>query len=288
MRRLGQHFLKNGTVLKDIVKILELKSGDVVLEVGAGHGELTSEISNFQFPISKNGGVGITIVAIEKDEKLAELLRVKFSENKNMEVVDGDALEIIPKLVSAGELKTSKWKLVGNIPYYITGHLLRTIGELENKPELCVFMIQNEVAERICAVPKMNPVRGCEGPQRTPAPNGMNRLAASIQFWAIAKIVMRVSRENFSPPPEVDSAVIRLEVINQKPEDRSINYYKTIRMLFAQPRKTILNNLAANYQPRKTKEWISEKLQKIDIKPNDRPQNLSIEDIKKIADLLDK
>ncbi len=117
-RLLGQHFLKNKAAIKKIVAALDLEENDTVIEIGPGHGELTQELSCHP----------INIIAIEKDVALANKLAEKFK------IVQGDALKELPKLIN--QLKTKSYKLVGNIPFYITGHLLRVISELENKPTI--------------------------------------------------------------------------------------------------------------------------------------------------------
>ncbi|MDP2598600.1 MAG: rRNA adenine dimethyltransferase family protein [Candidatus Liptonbacteria bacterium] len=204
------------------------------------------------------------------DSALAQNLESRIENlelQKYISVIRGDVLKILDSKFQI----LNSYKLVGNIPYYITGHLLRVVGELEKKPELCVFTIQKEVAERIVAEP----------PQ-------MNRLAASVQFWAEPKIIAYISRRDFSPPPEVDSAIIKLETRDTRHEARmSVDkYYGTVRTLFAQPRKTILSNLSAeNRAVRTEKEKIAGRLRGIGIDPLGRPQDLSIEDIKKISAL---
>ena len=308
MKRLGQHFLKNGWALKKIVEALELKSGDIVIEIGAGHGELTEEI---QRQATSDKRQGIKIIAIERDGGLIKILKEKFAGNKNIEIIEGDALQIIKKLPtniipqlwynisnkSGGAENLAGLKIVGNIPYYITGRLFRVIGELEHKPELCVFTVQKEVAERICAGPKINPVRSRARAQARPSrasgratSNGMNRLAASVQFWAEPKIIALLSKKDFYPAPEVESAIIKLNIKEVEPPPGGSTsqkldaekYYATVRKLFAQPRKTILNNIShGTYHV--SREKIIEKLKKIGINPGDRPQNLSMEDIIKIA-----
>ncbi len=301
MKNLGQHFLKNKSALKKIVDALELRPGDHVVEIGAGHGELTQEIFNFAYSAeaaAKAGQFSIfkkrdeKIIAIEKDEKLVELLRKKFAGNKNIEIISGDALKILPRLIESVNLKIEncKLKIVGNIPYYITGKLLRIVGESEHKPKLCVLALQKEVAERICAKPPR-----------------MTRLAASVQFWAEPKIMMRLSKNDFGPPPEVDSAIVKLKIVNCLPaslcearragklsatEGRGLafggkiaaeKYYKLVRRLFAQPRKTILNNLS-HITYHVSREGIAEKLREIGIRPDGRPQDLSVSDIIKISE----
>lgn len=261
MNHLGQHFLKNKSVAKKIVAALELVPGDTVIEIGPGHGELTEIVERESWSVNRD----IKVIAIEKDTELATQLRQKFAENKNVEVVEGDALKVLPRICST--LHASRFKIVGNIPYYITGHLLRTIGELTAKPSVSVLMIQKEVAERIVATPPK-----------------MNRLAASVQFWAEPKIITHVPKGDFAPPPEVDSAVIRLKMKDEKLKIKDEDYYEAVRALFQQPRKTILNNLVATD---KTKREVFEKeLITIGIPPENRPQDLAIEDMVRIAQFL--
>ncbi|MDO8664662.1 MAG: rRNA adenine dimethyltransferase family protein [Candidatus Liptonbacteria bacterium] len=290
MAKLGQHFLTDKNALKKISALLDLsakggsasggKDGDTVIEIGPGHGELTDELR-----IMNNE---LRIIAIEKDGQLVEVLQKKFSGDKNIEVICGDALKLLSSIIHNSSFAIHNYKLTGNIPYYITGKLLRTISELQEKPEVSVFTIQKEVAERICAQPKrMNPVRGraplgarSTRPLARAASNGMNRLAASVQFWAEPKIAFIIPRDSFRPIPEVDSATIVLKKTVPR-EVKTDSYYKAVRSIFAQPRKTVLNNISDGMGISK-KETI-EKLGGVGIETNLRPQNLSVEDIIKIA-----
>jgi len=248
-RQLGQYFLINQEKLRKIAAALDFKPDETIVEIGPGHGELTELITG-------------RIIAIEKDERLANYLKQKFSVQKNIEIISGDALKILPKL----EIKN--YKLVGNIPFYLTGYLLRIIGELENKPLLIVFTLQKEVAERICSQPPK-----------------MNLLAASVQFWAEPKIIDYISKKDFQPQPKVDSAVIELKSITlglrSQTKCYKENYYRLIKILFKQPRKTILNNLATSLE--KNKEEIIKILEASKIKPSDRPQDLTLEQIKNLT-----
>jgi len=255
-RALGQNFLIDQSAISDIVRALKVKKTDVIVEIGPGHGELT-------IPLLKTGA---KVIAIEKDYELAQKLASSLVvSNKNLEIIDGDALDVFRN--SKLEIRNSdKYKLVGNIPYYITGYLLRTIGELENKPEMIVLTIQKEVAERIAAK----------------SPN-MNLLAASVQFWGKPEIIKIIPRESFDPVPNVDSAVIRI-VPSKKPIVNSDQYYRAIKILFRQPRKTILNNLKdAVKNEDLSASTFSKILKNPTIDPSLRPQNLSVEDIKDLA-----
>jgi 16S rRNA (adenine1518-N6/adenine1519-N6)-dimethyltransferase len=294
MQKLGQHFLKNDAVMKKIIDALELRAGDVVIEIGPGHGELTVPLSH------ACAAAGTLLTVIEKDVKLADGLREKFtgtgieSAAKDsakiwIKIECGDALKIleqtIEKIIGAeptvpadqsGVRRVPTLKLVGNLPYYITGKLLRIISELKPQqiPERCVFMVQREVAERIIAVP--------------PA---MNRLAASVQFWADAKIIAHVPRTDFSPPPKIDSAVIALTT---KPAINNSSaaamapalYYEAIRAIFAQPRKMLINNLIAADKRNVPKTQLLQMMQEMELTSTARPQDLSIKDIIGLAKVL--
>lgn len=270
MQKLGQHFLKNDAVVKKIINALELDAGDLVVEIGPGHGELTLPLAH------ACATAGASLAVIEKDTKLAAALREKNPE-LNIEIECGDALVFLPELIQkiSNQKERPKLKLVGNLPYYITGKLLRIISEFapDIMPDRCIFMVQLEVAERIVAVRP-----------------SMNRLAASVQFWADASMIAKVSKGDFSPPPKIDSAVIALHT--QKREEGTIgmdktsssdHYYAAVRALFAQPRKTLLNNLFAVAENGASKEKISLLLEKLGKNPAARPQDLSIDDIKRIA-----
>lgn len=289
MQKLGQHFLKNKNVAAKIIDALALRAGDIVFEIGPGHGELTNELKmksekRHSYVVPAKAGIyalrnqknEFRIIAIEKDENLCELLKKRFRDDKEIEIVCGDALMQLPLLVSKYEnVGISKYKIVGNIPYYITGHLLRVISELHNKPERTIFMIQKEVAERIVAQPPK-----------------MNRLAASVQFWAEPKIIMAVPKNDFHPAPKVDSAVILLSRKDDSAPCNARGYYAAVRAIFSQPRKTILNNVLNGVNIKKSKKhkraMIASALENIGISPECRPQNLSVENIKAVANVFFK
>jgi 16S rRNA (adenine1518-N6/adenine1519-N6)-dimethyltransferase len=270
MQKLGQHFLKNAAVLQKIVGALALADGDRVIEIGSGHGELTVPLVR---AVENTHAEHCEFFCIEKDHALISRLE-QFAAQENsaiggagddvsagsrVTIIEGDALKLLPDMVAT--------KIVGNIPYYITGKLLRTMSELEHKPERTVLLIQKEVAERICA-----------------APPDMNRLAASVQFWADAEIVAQVPRKDFSPAPDVDSAVIVLNANHHAARDLDpALYYKAVRAIFAQPRKTLLNNLSAVVGKTIKKNDVNVWIKKIGIDPNARPQDLNIDQIASIA-----
>ena len=252
MQRLGQHFLKEKRALKRIVGVLDVKPTDTIVEVGPGHGELTKHLLE---TCPKE------LVVIEKDEVLAEKIRKELGDS--LKIIEGDALEVIPTIQGKYNLP-STYKLVGNIPYYITGHLIRKIGELKNKPERIVFTIQKEVAEKMCANPP-----------------DMNLFAASVKFWGEPEIIRYISRKSFKPAPRVDSAIIKITPYKIQPkQEDSERYYKFIHVLFGHPRKTILNNLSSLSISR---ENIEDVLKKAGVDPRLRPQNLNITTINTLS-----
>jgi len=278
MINLGQHFLKNKAKIKKIVEALNLENGDTVIEIGPGHGELTEKI------IERLKDLKIErfkIITIEKDRELAEDLRSKIHDlelDKNVEIFEGDALKEIKNQILKIKIANQKskiienLKIVGNIPYYITGYLLRILGDSEIKPSLIVLLIQKEVAERICAL------RQAQGKPK------MNLLAASVQFWAEPKIIGYISKKYFRPAPKVDSAIIKLTTNNQQPTtEEAINYYRFIKILFKQPRKTIQNNLKPIT---KNLELITNNLKLLNINPQARPQDLNLEQIMKLSQMV--
>ncbi|MCR4261071.1 MAG: 16S rRNA (adenine(1518)-N(6)/adenine(1519)-N(6))-dimethyltransferase RsmA [Candidatus Colwellbacteria bacterium] len=249
-KSLGQNFLKDHKVLERIAEVLEIKEGDTVVEIGPGHGELTRRILKYSPK---------KLIAIEKDSELIEsFLQELIDEYPNLEVVQADALREIPQI-------NYPYKLVGNIPYYITGHLLRLIQETEHKPSVIVLTLQKEVANRLCAKP----------PE-------MNLLAASIQFWAKPEIIRYISKKSFRPAPKVDSAVVKIAPLDPQPSiDKSQTYYPFIKALFKQPRKTVLNNL-------RSMGITKDALEKLGFDPKIRPQNLYVQDIKKLRSMFIK
>lgn len=258
MKQLGQYFLKNRKILRRIIKALNLTAGETVIEIGSGHGELTDEL--------KAVNRELQIITIEKDEFLVKKLKEKYGNNKNIKIINADVLKILPALTKELKSKTKNYKLIGNIPYYLTGRLLRIVSELELKPILTVLTVQKEVAERICAKP--------------PA---MNLLAASVQFWAEPEIVFYLTKKDFWPMPKVDSAVIKLKTLKNQPLNAE-KYYALIKILFKQPRKTILNNLLAAQLAGRAALIV--KLEQIKINPYNRPQNLALNQLKLLTKML--
>lgn len=283
MQKLGQHFLKNAAILRTIADAVAMENDDRVIEIGPGHGELTVPLADAAAAHGAHGKIfciekdrtlidGLQTIAAQKN-LVAQTARREKSASARVNIIEGDALKLLPGVVAKKILRSedggaAPYKIAGNIPYYITGKLLRVISELEYKPERVVLLIQKEVAERICA-----------------APPNMNRLAASVQFWARAEIIADVPRKDFSPPPDVDSAVIVLKTKKMSSNIDPTLYYETVRAIFAQPRKTLVNNLGAMAGRNVSKNEIVAQIKKIGCAPDARPQDLSIEQIVSLARL---
>ncbi len=269
-KSLGQNFLVNEGIYKKIVAALEIKRSDIIIEVGPGLGTLTGYLAES----------GARVIAIEKDEKLATYLKNKFSNQKSVKIIGGDILKFSPE---ACNLKPVTFKIVGNIPFYLTSHLIRTVFEKWPHPEKIVLMLQKEVAQRIVAKPP-----------------DMSLLAVSVQYYSKPEIISYVSAGNFYPSPKVDSAIIkltpRLQVTgyrlqekdgNKKPETWPLKpetFFRVVRAGFAGKRKQLLNNLARSLKI--SKQEIQQKLSSIDINPQRRAETLTIEEWQKITNSL--
>jgi 16S rRNA (adenine1518-N6/adenine1519-N6)-dimethyltransferase len=251
-KRLGQSFLIDKKVLKKIVEVADLSKNDSVLEVGPGIGNLTIELAK---KVKK-------VIAVEKDEKMVEILKERLKEEriKNVEIVNEDILKFLPSF----KLRRS-YKVVANIPYYLTSRLIRNLLEAKRRPKLIVLMIQKEVAQRICAKPPK-----------------MNLLAVSVQFYAKPEIVSFVSKNCFWPRPKVDSAIIKISNIKkQKPTKEEKLFFKIVRAGFSHPRKQLINNLSKGLK--KNKKIVKEWLLNCGISPDKRAENLSIEEWKRLT-----
>ncbi|MCC6934488.1 MAG: ribosomal RNA small subunit methyltransferase A [Candidatus Yanofskybacteria bacterium] len=242
-RSLGQNFLVNEGVLDRIVSAADIHPGDTVLEIGPGRGALTQKLAE----------TGARIVAVEKDRRLIAPLTELFAAHTNVAIREGDVLKLDTDDLS---LEAGAYKLVANIPYYLTGHLFRLMLEAWPPPSCAVLMVQREVADRIMAEPP-----------------DMNLLALSVRLHATPSIVMRVSRGSFRPIPDVDSAVVRLALSPLTAAERSSNkdILAIAKRAFGQKRKQLTASIDEAV------------LQAAGIPPHARPQELSVDDWRRIA-----
>ncbi len=241
-KRLGQNFLVDRSILKKIINAADLSSEDTVLEIGPGLGILTIELAKR----------AEQVIAIEKDKKLCEILKDVLKNYENVEIINQDALSY--------ELRVTSYKLIANLPYYITSPVIRKFLEAEHKPELMVLMVQKEVAQRICAKPPH-----------------MNLLAVAVQFYAKPEIISYVSKKSFWPTPKVDSAIIKItsNVGFKKSYIDAKKFFKIVKAGFSSKRKMLKNNLSSTSLEAKKIEKI---LEKLGLNPKVRAENLSVED----------
>ena len=245
---LGQNWLVNPKIHEAILAAGEIGSSDTVLEVGPGTGLLTEHLVK----------TGARILAVEKDPKLVEILQEKFKNYKNVTIISDDILKFDH---TQYKIPDKRYKLIGNIPYYLTSHLLRIALEKWPSPERLVLMIQKEVAQRIVAKP----------PQ-------MSLLALSVQFYAETKIMRSVAKGNFRPTPKVDSAIIKITPRALSFEQKRLApvLFKIARAGFEGKRKQILNSLSTNLNLPKAD--LENTLTQSQIDPHRRPETLNLQE----------
>ena len=257
--RIGQHFLADDSAAARIVNALGDVSHSTVLEIGPGRGALTSLLASRSR----------RLISIELDRVLAAQLRMKFSNAPNVEIIEGDILAIDfhtlfgpkpgasrPGLVH----KPEPAHVVGNIPYYITSDILLRIFEFRQYFSTIVIMVQREVADRITA---------------KPGGSDYGLLSATAQLYANVEKLFTLQPGAFSPPPKVQSTVIRLTIAAKLAnldvaEDGFVEFLK---LSFGQKRKTLWNNLKSRYEP----DVLRAALQKTGVKPTVRAEALSLE-----------
>lgn len=245
---LGQNFLIDERVVQDMVDATYINNTDTVIEVGPGLGILTEEIV-------KNN---CKVLAIEKDKNLIHYLENKFKENKNIAIINEDILKF--ETISY-QLPTTNYKIIANLPFYLTSRFLRIFLEYKNKPSTMVLLMQKEVADRIVATNKNRSV-----------------LSVSCELYSKPEVIRQVSRKSFYPKPDVDCAVIKFDLYD-KPKF-NINdtklFFRIVKAGFSARRKQIHNNLSNGLNI--SSENIKIILKKINIDPTRRAQTLSLEE----------
>lgn len=264
-KSLGQNFLINEEVVKNIVKCSKIEKEDLVIEIGPGLGTLT------KYLLEKAGKV----ICIELDTKMLQILEDRFSLYDNFELINNDVLKvdlknIIEKEKTQGKIK--QVKIVANLPYYITTPIIMKLLEEELELESITVMIQKEVADRLIAIP---------GEKNTGA------ITYSVYYYASSEAIMEVPNSSFIPEPEVTSKVIKLNIRKEPvvtPKDKE-KMFKIIKYAFTQKRKTLLNSLTNNKIFENKQQGI-EILNSLQINENCRPEELTLEQFKKISDNL--
>jgi len=246
-KSLGQNFLHDQNTLEKLVELAELTPDATVVEIGAGTGNLTRLLVR----------QAARVIAVELDERLVSLLRAEFATEPRVELVHGDILEIN----LAERVGPVPYMVVANLPYYITSAILRHFLEHPPRPQRLVLTVQREVAERLVATP-----------------GAMSLLAVSVQFYGQPRIVMHLSPAAFWPRPDVESAVVRIDVYAAPPvavPDERL-FFRVVRAGFGQKRKQLRNSLSAGLHLDKAQA--EEVLGKAGVDPQRRAETLSLDE----------
>lgn len=247
----GQNFITDKNLLEKIVRESNITQDDIVLEIGPGAGTLTQEISK----------KAKKVIAYEIDKDLIAYLENKFKDT-NVTIINKDIMK-----VDENELKTvlsnNKYKIVANLPYYITTPIIMKFIESDYSPESISIMVQKEVADRLVAKPNTKEY---------------GSITASINLYCNTKIIMNVSRSMFMPQPDVDSAVILIEKLKENKETINVlrNTQKVIHSAFLRRRKTLSNNLMQDFNL--SREQVDNILKSIDIDLRIRGEALGVEE----------
>ena len=242
---LGQNFLIDQNVIKKLLTASNIQPEDTVLEIGPGIGTLTQELAKH----AKN------VIAIEKDPKMVKILEKTLAEFKNVKIIQGDIL----KFDTRYKIQDTRYKIVANLPYYITAPVLRKFLELcEAKPSTMTLIVQKEVAQRICAKPPK-----------------MSILAVATQVYALPKIVSFIKKTSFWTQLKVTSAILHITPFTQPYPLNFLMFFTVVKAGFKQPRKQIVNNLSTelHLSRKQAEQW----LQKNKIQPTQRAETLTIQ-----------
>jgi 16S rRNA (adenine1518-N6/adenine1519-N6)-dimethyltransferase len=258
-KSLGQNWLVDESVLSCIAAAAELTRQDIVLEIGPGLGALTRHLAE---------GAG-RVIAVELDAALIPSLSRSLADYANVTIVQGDILQFSPSaLVSGSDLSSStiQYKVVANLPYYITSAVIRHLLEADVPPSLIVLTVQLEVAQRITA-----------------APDKMSLLAVSVQFYGRPSIVTHVKAGSFYPAPKVDSAVVRIEPYNHPAVDVADRegFFAVVKAGFSQKRKQLHNALAAGLA--RSQADIASTLERAGVDGRRRPETLTLDEWASVA-----
>ncbi|MBI2042490.1 MAG: ribosomal RNA small subunit methyltransferase A [Candidatus Nealsonbacteria bacterium] len=250
-KRLGQNFLIDKGAVRQIIEAADVDSQDTVLEIGPGLGVITQELAK---KVKQ-------VIAVEKDKKMVDLLKETLKDYKNIEIITGDIRE-------SDFLKRKsdflKYKVVGNLPFYLTAPVIRQFLELVDtrcQPAQMTLVVQKEVGQRICQKPPR-----------------MNLLAVSVQIYAEPQIIAYIPKTSFWPQPKVDAAIVSIiPTSSQNLRTTGVReFFKIVKAGFSQPRKQLVNNFSGQLKIDKNK--ISAWLHQNDINPKRRAETLTIGD----------
>lgn len=254
---LGQNFLSDDEVLSGIADAAGIPEHAAVLEVGPGLGSLTRHLAER----------AERVVAVELDKDLIPVLRKEFADCPNVEIVEGDILQFSPD----GYFNDGDYYVAANIPYYITSAVIRHLLEGKARPKRLALTVQKEVAERICA-----------------APGKLSLLALSVQVYGRADMPMIIPAAAFYPEPNVDSAVVRIELYEEPliSQEKMEDFFALAKAGFGQKRKTMRNSLSSNLHI--SGPEAETLLQKAGIDPTRRAETLTIDEWKRLMNEYDR
>lgn len=252
--RLGQHFLNNPVVARTLVEAAGIAPGDTVVEIGPGTGALTGELLKTE----------ANVLAIEKDESLVAVLHKKFEseiQTKQLTIVADDVRNFDP---TSHQLQATGYVLAANIPYYITGEIIRQFLTASAQPKTIALLIQKEVAERIVARDGKESI-----------------LSLSVKAYGVPKVVRKVSAGNFTPPPSVDSAILAITYISRDffQDLGEEKFFSVVRAGFSSKRKVLRSNLNRIF-PR---ESVEKAFLERSLKDTVRAEDLSLNDWRVLA-----
>ncbi|AUB32172.1 16S rRNA (adenine(1518)-N(6)/adenine(1519)-N(6))-dimethyltransferase RsmA [Spiroplasma floricola] len=248
-KKFGQNFISDKNLIKKIIDILNQDPNHLIIEIGPGRGALTKELVN-RFK---------KVIAIEIDYDMETILKSEIDSDK-FELIINDCLEVNFKEIIK-ENKFNRVSLISNTPYYITSEIIFKTLKISKLLDKAIFMVQKEVAQRICAKPNEN---------------NYNNLSVATQLYSDVKYEFTVNKNMFKPIPKVDSAIISFEFndINLNKVKDDIKFIAFVRKIFNNKRKTILNNLTNITNNKQTSLNI---LTKLNIKENLRPENITLD-----------
>ncbi|HCC35170.1 MAG TPA: 16S rRNA (adenine(1518)-N(6)/adenine(1519)-N(6))-dimethyltransferase [Ruminococcaceae bacterium] len=259
-KRKGQNFLTNPSICPAMAKHSGAGVGVGILEIGPGLGVLTAELAK----------TAEKVVTIELDERLRPILNKTLSEFNNIEIVFGDALKLDISRLIQQHFENLKVSVCANLPYYITSPIIMRLLESRLPIDSITVMVQKEAADRLCA---------------EPGSRASGAITHAVRYYSRPEILFDVSRESFFPSPNVDSSVIKFNILNTPPvsvRDEAL-FFRIVKSAFSQRRKTILNSLSAGLGV--SKELISKLLSQADIPLSERAEKLRMEDFARLSEL---
>lgn len=256
-KSLGQNFLIDGNIVRNIVEKAGVGSEDLVLEIGPGIGTLTEELA---LNAKK-------VLAVEIDKKLIPILSETVGKYKNIEIINDDILDVDLEKLIEEKLEGGPVKIVANLPYYVTTPIITKLIETGLNIESIVVMVQKEVADRMVA---------------GPGSKTYGSLSVLIDYYTEPEIILNVPKTVFMPQPKIDSSVIKFNIRKEVLQVDREKLFQLVRAGFSKRRKTILNAISS-YGFDIEKDQVRRALEVSNISPSERAENLSTEDFIRIS-----